>query len=98
MLRISSLTCILYILQAIDSDVCRNWNNCKKLYFSTGGEEAAEDKDLYFDTDCLDRLENLWTMSKKVILVSHPNFMLSDESNILTPLHKAHKRGRSSAD
>ncbi len=71
----------------------------KELYLETGGVMPQEDKDLYFDTDCLKRLNDLWSTSKKVVMVAHPNFNIEREENLkLTPLHKAHKRGTSGAD
>lgn len=73
----------------------------KELYCSLGGNMNPTDKqgdprDLYFDTDCLDLLEQKWFLSKKQISVSATNFYFSEEKNIiLTPLHKAYKRGTS---
>lgn len=70
----------------------------KNLYFSNGGAKP-DDKDLYFDTDCMAHLVDIWEIDKKVVLVSSPNIFLTDETNlILTPLHKSNKRGSSSAD
>ena len=36
----------------------------KELYFREGGTKP-DDKDLYFDTDCLALLESKWSLSKK---------------------------------
>lgn len=70
----------------------------KNLYFSNGGSKP-DDKDLYFDTDCMALLVDIWEIDKKVVLVSSPNIFLTEETNlILTPLHKSNKRGSSSAD
>lgn len=70
----------------------------KELYFREGGTKP-DDKNLYFDTDCLDLLESKWSLSKKVVMISSPIFYLKEDGNIyLTPLHKAHKRGTSSSD
>jgi hypothetical protein len=70
----------------------------KKLYFLNGGTKP-DDNELFFDTDCLALLENKWQLSKKQLLISAPNFYLNlDENNILTPLKKADKRGKSSSD
>lgn len=70
----------------------------KNLYFSNGGSKP-DDKDLYFDTDCMAHLVDIWDIDKKVVLVSSPNiFLTEDENLILTPLHKSNKRGTSSAD
>ncbi|MGD1902165.1 MAG: hypothetical protein ACFB9N_07995 [Geitlerinemataceae cyanobacterium] len=56
-------------------------------------------KDLYFDTDCIDLLEQKWCLSQKKVIVAAPNFYLSKQDNkILTPLKKANKRGSSSSD
>lgn len=70
----------------------------KELYYSIGGSKP-DDKDLFFDTDCIDLLEEKWELSKKKVLVSASNLYLSTEANtILTPLRKANKRGTSSSD
>lgn len=36
----------------------------KELYFALGGD-MPKDRDLYFDTDCLELLEEKWLLSKK---------------------------------
>ncbi|WP_146212739.1 hypothetical protein [Dysgonomonas alginatilytica] len=70
----------------------------KDLYFINGGTKS-NDKDLFFDTDCLDLLEQRWMLSKKVVIVSAANFYFQSQDNkIFTPLRKANKRGTSSAD
>ena len=70
----------------------------KDLYFRNGGENPT-DRDLYFDTDCLNLLEDKWSLSKKVVIVSSNNFYFQfKENKILTPLKKANKRGTSAAD
>ena len=43
----------------------------KELYFREGGTKP-DDKDLYFDTDCLALLESKWSLSKKSVMVSSP--------------------------
>lgn len=71
----------------------------KELYFNEGGKEKASDKDLFFDTDCIDLLESKWGLSKKTVIVSSANFYFQNINNkILYPLKKANKRGSSSAD
>lgn len=73
----------------------------KELYCTLGGNMTPTDaqgnpRDLYFDTDCLDLLEQNWNLSKKQIVVSAINIYFTEEKNrTLTPLHKAHKRGTS---
>lgn len=70
----------------------------KELYFLNGGIKP-DDKDLYFDTDCIELIENKWILSKKIVIISATNFYLNlDENRILTPLKKANKRGSSSSD
>ena len=69
----------------------------KELYFKNGGDKENNNQ-LFFDTDCIDFLENKWLLSKKKVIVSAPNFYFSDEDNrVLTPLKKANKRGSSSS-
>jgi hypothetical protein len=73
----------------------------KELYCSIGGNMSLIDdkgnaRDLYFDTDCIVFLEQKWKLSKKQVLISATNFYFSEEANkVLTPLHKADKRGTS---
>lgn len=73
----------------------------KELYRMLGGNISLTDsegnnRDLYFDTDCLALLEKKWFLSKKQISVSATNFYFADEKNkILTPLHKSYNRGTS---
>lgn len=76
----------------------------KELYELNGGDMEPVDKegnkrDLYFDTDCLDFLENLWRFSGRQVIVSATDsFFTKDENKILTPLKKANKRGTSGSD
>lgn len=73
----------------------------KELYFNNEGNPSPIDadgnnRDLYFDTDCLDLLEDKWLLSKKQLIVSASTFYFSDDTNrILTPLYKSNKRGTS---
>lgn len=70
----------------------------KELYLKNGGETPI-DRDLYFDSDCLNLLEEKWNLSKKIIIISSANFYFQlEENKVLTPLKKANKRGTSSAD
>ncbi|MCR9413821.1 hypothetical protein NB471_14800 [Vibrio alginolyticus] len=70
----------------------------KDLYLSEGGV-LPSDRDLYFDTDCLQALEDKWRISKKVVILSSPNFHFVQEKNrVLTPLYKSYKRSTSGAD
>lgn len=69
----------------------------KVLFFANGGTQPA-DRDIYFDTDCLKHLEDIWLLSKKTIFVNSPFFYFTEEVNLtLKPLHKAFKRGTSSS-
>lgn len=73
----------------------------KELYKSLGGNMSPVDKDgkprdLYFDTDCLNLLEQHWKLGKKKITVSAATIYLTKpENTIILPLHKAYKRGTS---
>ena len=73
----------------------------KELYCMLGGNMSPTDpqgnvRDLYFDTDYLDLLEQKWVISKKQIMVSAINFYFTDEKNkVITPLYKSNKRGTS---
>lgn len=75
----------------------------KDLYFLNGGtlpeNDEGKNRDLYFDTDCMELLDSKWFLGKKVVLVSASTFYFEKEENlILTPLHKANKRGTNGAD
>lgn len=65
----------------------------KELYFQNGGSKENENN-LYFDTDCLNYLDQLWKTSAKTVLVYSPYFYLSQENRMLHPLRNAHKRGK----
>jgi hypothetical protein len=71
----------------------------KTLYAQLGGNMTPTDdngnkRDLYFDTDCINLLEQQWKIGKKQVLVTGINFYFDADSNkILSPLHKANKRG-----
>lgn len=70
----------------------------KEIFLANGGE-VLEARDVFFDTDCLEFLENLWCLSKKKVIVSAPNFYFTNPDNqILSPLNKANKRGTSGSD
>jgi len=62
-------------------------------------DQSGNLRDLYFDTDCLDLLEQKWILSKKEVYISAPTFYFTKyEYKILTPLRRANKRGASGAD
>lgn len=70
----------------------------KDLFLENGGIMPTEG-DLYFDTDCIELLENKWQLSKKQVIISAQNFYFQkDENKILTPLKKANKRGTNGVD
>ncbi|WP_164126959.1 hypothetical protein [Sphingobacterium luzhongxinii] len=70
----------------------------KELYFRLGGQQPANGQDLYFDTDCLQLLEDTWLLSKKIVMVSASNmYFEKGENRLLTPLAKANKRSTSAA-
>lgn len=69
----------------------------KKLYWDNGGEEVLNNnrnnRHLYFDSDCINHLENLWKLSRKKVFVSAPTFYFeNEENNILTPLKKTNRK------
>lgn len=71
----------------------------KELYKGLGGnmnplDSNGEYRDLYFDTDCLKLINQDWQLDKKCIYVDAAN-MYFEKLHILTPLHKADKRGTS---
>lgn len=69
----------------------------KELYWLNGGTKVYDDtgaeRQLFFDTDCLEYLNNIWHLSEKQVLVSSARFNFQEtENRILKPMHKAHKR------
>ena len=70
----------------------------KELYLTNGGA-VVPDEEMYFDTVCMAHLDGLWNLDKKVVLVVSPSIYFEKEENKeFCPLHKASKRGTSSAD
>ena len=76
----------------------------KELYQQLGGQmnpinPDGTNRDLYFDTDCLQLLEDKWIISEKEVVVSAINVFLEDDfDRILTPLRKSNKRGTSGSN
>lgn len=74
----------------------------KELYKNDGGPQVFDDngkeRDPFFDTECIKYLNDKWNICNRQIIVSCTNFNFSNQDNyILKPLHKADKRGSSSA-
>ena len=70
----------------------------KELYLTNGGADVP-DEEMFFDTVCMAYLDGLWNLDRKIVQVVSPNIYFEKEENrILRPLHKASKRGTSSAD
>ena len=72
----------------------------KKIYESLGGEmnptdENGEQRDLYFDTDCLALIESKYLISEKNVIISATTFYFEEVDRIISPLRKAYKRGTS---
>jgi hypothetical protein len=73
----------------------------KDLYEQEGGNmnpigDDKKPRDLYFDTDCMNLIEEKWALSKKKVFVVGTSFYVQDDKNkTLSPLHKANKRGTS---
>ena len=66
----------------------------KALYFKHGGTKS-DDKDLYFDKDCLKLLQDKFNIGSKVVLVSDVfQYCTKDENIMLTPLHNSWKMGK----
>lgn len=64
----------------------------KHLYLHNGGVKT-DPKQIYFDTDAIAHLNNLWQIEDKKVLVVSPELYLEDENNTtLQPLLRASKR------
>ncbi len=72
----------------------------KNLYQQLGGNmepknDLGNSRDIYFDTDCIQLLENKWNICKKEIQISASNFYFEKlENTILTPLKKCNERSK----
>lgn len=70
----------------------------KDLFIENGGV-IPTGRDLYYDTDCIEHLEGKWKLSLKKVNVTAAIFYFEQEPNqVLTPLHKASKMGKSGSD
>lgn len=68
----------------------------KELYLKNGGDNDIPESEMFFDTVCLQLLEEKWNLSKKCVIIDGIHFAFEEEDNrILTPLNKANKRGTS---
>ncbi len=74
----------------------------KDLYQQLGGnmlpigDTIGTPRDLYFDTDCLDLLDQKWKLSKKQLKLTSINFhFIGNGNQVIYPLYKANKRGTS---
>lgn len=71
----------------------------KQLYLSNQGIPFSNENEMYFDTVCLNYLENIFHLSSKTIFICNSNVYFQKSENLeLKPLHKADKRGTSGAD
>lgn len=74
----------------------------KELYKLNGGNDVFNEngtkRDLFFDTDCIKYLNDIWSICNREIIISCPRFNFkSEEYKIFRPLNNAHKRGTSGA-
>lgn len=71
----------------------------KELYKSAGGnmtpvDNEGKERDLFFDTDCIQFLDINWGITKKYVHLVSPNFYFSKaENKTLRPLKDCNKRG-----
>ncbi len=69
----------------------------KEIYQTNSGnlDIPNNKKDLYFDTDCLKRIEEIWGTNKKVLEITVANTSFTEQYRLIKPLHKSSKRGSS---
>ena len=70
----------------------------KELFLQVASKEEKKLKkeEMYFDTVCLNKLEQKWGIGKKTIVLSAANMFFCDEDiKRMVPLDKAYKRGSS---
>lgn len=71
----------------------------KELYKTAGGnmtplDDQGNERDLFFDSDCIQYLDLNWHITKKCVNVVAPNFYYTKKENlILQPLKNCNKRG-----
>ena len=92
----------MYIANLIIRVVIEIESLSKELYKINGGPEVMDEnnkpRDLYFDTDCIEYLNNIWGICNREIMVSCINFnFIKEENIILKPLKRANKMGTSSS-
>ena len=51
----------------------------KELYILNGGA-VVPDEEMYFDTVCMNYLNNIWNLENKVVLVVSPNIYFDNDS------------------
>ena len=67
----------------------------KELYRLNGGPESATGRHLYFDSDCINFLNQKWNICKKKVFLVSPYFYLESKENTeYTPLNDADQKGR----
>jgi len=69
----------------------------KELYWETGGVKVfnknGDERNLYFDTDCISHLDRLWGICEKEIFISSEKIYLKKEENsCIRPLKKGNVR------
>lgn len=71
----------------------------KELYKLAGGnmkplDDDGDERDLFFDTDCIQYLDFNWGITKRCVNVVSPNFYFTKPENlVLRPLKDCNKRG-----
>lgn len=66
----------------------------KELYLKNNGE-LIKDRDLYFDTDCMKHINNLWNICEKEVSIIALNTFFTDINKTFKPLKNTCKRGKS---
>lgn len=65
----------------------------KELYFDIDGSKKRGDSNIFFDEDCLKKIDSTWKTHNKIVMVVAPFFNFVKEENcFLRPLKNAHKR------
>lgn len=71
----------------------------KQLYLTNNSAPIDDEAEMYFDTVCLDYLNDIFHLESKTIFVCYSNVYFIKSENIeLRPLYKSNKRGSSGAD
>ena len=92
----------MYIADLITRVVIEIESISKELYRINGGtkvfDDSGKERYLFFDSDCINYLNNIWKICDREIIVSSIYFYFEEDSNkIIKPLKNAFRSGKRSS-